>query len=335
MGAEKIDFKRIMDDVDVAEQTAFSNLMNERIFYLKDTNVSSRLYNLWKNADLLDSQPDIDSRKWVKLNFLEYVWLNIVRDMRVFGLSFEVIKNLKKELLSDIEKIVPRAAIEESKLEEITIGLFQEKEKCSYEKAKQMLDEIIKESKVDSLYQLIRKQMGKNFTVLGYNLFLSALKKSDSILIIYLVNDPKKTGEDDSSQLAYSIFNELVFLKADDLSLAKEILFSKPHLQLPLFYYITTFIKKHLKKSTEIGWLSPDEVKLLELVREGKAKTITIKFKNKKPEMLEVTKFKEGNLESELIKKFSKYKHAEVTCKIQGGKVQHFTITDKFKLNDK
>jgi hypothetical protein len=336
-----MDFKQIMNDIDWAEQNEFLKMMNERTFFLKDTSVSSRLYNLWKNADLLDSDQKGDSRKWVKLSFLEYIWLNIVQDLRSFGVPFEAIKSLKNMVLRDIE-ITTEGAVSEKQLEKIMAELLSAKENCSIEEAEQIMDGIKKENKVESLYQLIRKGMGNNFTELALNLCISAVKKTDSILVIYLVNEiitlEEKTKKDNDAdektpRLAYYIYNDMFFPKAEERKKIKEIIFSKPHLQLQLSYYITSFIKSHLKRSKEIGWLSEDEANLIALVREGKANTITIKFKNQKAEILEVTNSRHGDIESELINKFSKSEYADVTYKIQGGKVQHFAITKKFRLN--
>ena len=102
---------------------------------------------------------------------------------------------------------------------------------------------------------------------------------------------------------------------------------------LPLSTYIESFIKKHLVKSKIIGWLSEDETRLIEYVREGKAEQIKIKFKDEKPVLLEITKTRIDNMEDQLIKHFGKKEYVEVSYKVAGGKLQTFSITKKYKLN--
>ena len=315
----------------------FIKIMKERSFLLKDTNVSSRVYNSWKNAELLDS-PLEDSRKWVKLNFIEYIWLAIVRDLRVFGISFEVIKKIKAEVLSSPSLIV-KEVIDEKKINKMLIEMISVKESCSKVEAEKILGDIKKESNSETNVQLIEKFFGRSPSLIETYLCLKAVCNYDSSLFIFLKNiksDPETAIKEleDTSELNWFLYCQVNEGRPNDDKL-KEFLFSKPRLELPLSNYIDFFTFNHLEKSKKLGWISEEEAKLLHHVREGNAEQITITLKNKKVERIAVTKNESKNIEAKLIKGFGKNEFADVRYKIVNGKVDHFSITKKYKLNAK
>lgn len=331
-----MEFEKSMKDLlSTQKGITFLNSMRERQFFLKDTTITSRVYNLWKNAGLLDSAPANDeSRKWVKLNSIEYIWLNMVKDMRNFGLPFDTIKKIKEELLSSS---INKEVIDEEKIKKKLIDLIVEKGQCSKAEAEKIIEEVKKENKSQSFFQLIENTFGRSPSYLELNLCLKGLCNLESSLIIYLVSAENKSEaivneEENTSQLKWYLYNAINEGRLNNKEL-KEYIFSKPHLVLPLSTYIESFIKKHLVKSKIIGWLSEDETRLIEYVREGKAELIKIKFKDEKPVLLEITKTSKDNLEDQLIKHFGKKEYAHVSYKVAGGKLQTFSITKKYKLN--
>lgn len=78
------------------------NLVDERIIPLAETGVSSRVFNHWKKEGLLLDNPRKD--KWTKLNFYEYVWIRIIKSLRDYGCSIELIRKVKK-IMSKVSAI--------------------------------------------------------------------------------------------------------------------------------------------------------------------------------------------------------------------------------------
>ena len=72
--------------------------------YLKtsDLNVSSRVLNYWKNQGLLLEEPENWKYEHLRFSFLDYVWFNMIKELREYDISIRVIKNIKKGLMRSI-----------------------------------------------------------------------------------------------------------------------------------------------------------------------------------------------------------------------------------------
>lgn len=77
-----------------------SKYLRDRIIPLSETGVSSRVYNSWKQEQLLMEVQE--ENKWVRLNLLEFVWVMAIKNMREVGFSLSVIKEVKKILSEKI-----------------------------------------------------------------------------------------------------------------------------------------------------------------------------------------------------------------------------------------
>lgn len=88
-----------------------------RQFTIADINIDHRSILHWEKEEIIDKIKDTKDG-WRKYSFFDYVWLRIVMDMREFGISIPIIRNVKpvlfypvyKELIgqlsvADIEKI--------------------------------------------------------------------------------------------------------------------------------------------------------------------------------------------------------------------------------------
>lgn len=66
--------------------------LTEKKYTIKDTDSSYRVINHWCNAGLLDASRDSNENGWRKFNIVDLVWLRVVMELRVFGLSLNKIK---------------------------------------------------------------------------------------------------------------------------------------------------------------------------------------------------------------------------------------------------
>ncbi len=318
----------------------FLKVLRDEKFSLRDSTVSSRVYNLWKNEGLLDVFPNKD-RKWVTMSFVELIWLNMVRDMRVFGLSFEEIRKIKKKFLVDIDQD-KREGINEPKLSKAVVDLIKIRNKCSTQEAEQIIDEMKAESGFSSLDEFVNSFFGRGMTYLEAFLIMKGVLNKDSVLVIYLDHkkqsvEKRKNGkkiisdEENVPELDCHIYSEIHEEKSDS-KLVRDYIFRKPNLQIPISHYVTSLIRFNLEKSKEIGWLSESEYEIINQIRQGKAKSISIRFKNKKPEILEVTNIGQAQIEADLLNALRNYKYANVSIKKVDGKIANYEVTQKYKL---
>lgn len=85
-------------------------------------------------------------------------------------------------------------------------------------------------------------------------------------------------------------------------------------------------------KENEI--LSENEKLILFYIRKGDAKTITIKFANKKPCSMEVVCEKKIKIEARLCEIFQKHKFQELNIKTSNGSIVYSTIKTQIKLRE-
>ena len=74
-------------------------LKKEMVFKLSDTTISSRLYNHWVKIGIVNDNR-INERGWRYFTITDIVWIEIVLELRSFGLESNKIKKVKKLLLS-------------------------------------------------------------------------------------------------------------------------------------------------------------------------------------------------------------------------------------------
>ncbi|MCB1579902.1 MAG: MerR family transcriptional regulator [Alphaproteobacteria bacterium] len=74
-----------------------SKIIEDKRFTVKSTGgYSSRVINHWASKGLLGEHNHKD--KWKKFNFIDLVWLRIIRELRLFGMPLEKIENTRASL---------------------------------------------------------------------------------------------------------------------------------------------------------------------------------------------------------------------------------------------
>lgn len=81
----------------------FSQYLNERKLRVENKTFSSRLINHWEKIGLIeDTRSDVQG--WRKFSVMESVWLQIVSELRGFGLSLDTILNVRYHLTHNRDK---------------------------------------------------------------------------------------------------------------------------------------------------------------------------------------------------------------------------------------
>jgi len=68
---------------------------------VNDLNISYRTVNYWDKSQLLLSQRKTE-KSWRKFSFIDYLWINIVQNLREFGFATETIQKIKDLLTSPV-----------------------------------------------------------------------------------------------------------------------------------------------------------------------------------------------------------------------------------------
>ena len=80
----------------------FCDRIRDKQFSVKDINIPYQWVNNWDKEGLL-FEDEREDGKWRKFNFVDYLWIKVVVELREFGLSYDVIKKVKEVLSHKIE----------------------------------------------------------------------------------------------------------------------------------------------------------------------------------------------------------------------------------------
>ena len=66
------------------EQALNHGKLLEGVFSVKESGIDSKIFHSWKLEDLL---PTVPKGEWADLSFIDYLWLQTLETMRMFGCS--------------------------------------------------------------------------------------------------------------------------------------------------------------------------------------------------------------------------------------------------------
>src|SRR5207244_8824468 len=73
--------------------------VNEKQFTVKDGDVTYRVINHWTAQGLLDDGREDNSSDWRKFSLKDLLWLRVLRELRRFGLSLEMLRTAYNSLI--------------------------------------------------------------------------------------------------------------------------------------------------------------------------------------------------------------------------------------------
>lgn len=221
-----------------------------RQFSLKDVGITSRVHNNWRSLGIIPNAEEDGKRTY--FDFIQYLWLQIVKDLRVFGLPLETIASVKDYLfdenfmagvkLSDSDRVALRKALEDAAQRPIT-------------------DEELKEAEENL-------KRGNTFYPYRFSLIVLAHFQHRSNTNIYIFTDGGVT-----------VWSEL----EQSLNPEDTPVLSKPHVNIPLGHYFAQFLSDETKAEflPKIPILTREENEVLRAMRNDEVKELTIKFTKK------------------------------------------------------
>jgi len=75
------------------------SLIRSKRYTVKNTDVSYRVINHWEEKGLLPKNSVDSGEGWRKFSFVEILWLQVVKHLREFGLSLDLIKQVRENVM--------------------------------------------------------------------------------------------------------------------------------------------------------------------------------------------------------------------------------------------
>lgn len=280
----------------------FPNLLDELLeskYSINDLKIAPRDATYWDKQGILPVVKGPGMRR--KYDIVQSIWIKLIQQMRSLGIGLNTIKSLKENLLEpkiDLSRVDPTTLLS-------------------------LIDEVKK--KYDD--SLTPEQLLAEFAENGPSIFKSTViatvifRKS----IHCIVN---KDGE-------YVIYDSQ---RHHDL-LTKEKEFaefvSEPHFCISFSEAYRSLINDWSPKPflKEISLLSETELKILELIRRNDINSITIRYKEGEPYLLEVDEKNKVSIEQRFLDVISKNGFQKISVTITNGKIVHFENKVLKKLN--
>ena len=297
-----MDFMFEMQGIDATLET-LKMLQQEAFtgeFTLFDLKVSTRVFNHWLNFGLLPDNKVWKSGKAHQLNFSEYIWVKFIKELREFGVSLEMIKTVKQQLYAPIDNKIVSEMLSVYDKKELT---EQMRKRYSQEQAVKM------QSFIDGLSNTENNKT-EPISYLHYLIMVCILQRKE-VRILVDINGKvvPRIGDDENAMLE---------------AFKREIEFdSDSYLSISLFKFFKNFLlnKKYLEFASKNMILNDNEVFIMSLIREGKAKAINIKFENEKPSLIEMDNERKLQIQSKLSEILLKKQYQELIVKTQDGDI--------------
>lgn len=241
--------------------------------------------------------------KWRNFNFIDFIWIKTVEELRELGVSTKLIKAVKKKLFEPLDL---RGYVDSMKanpeLFENQIKSFSEQER---KKAR------------DYFAQVEKKPINKKIS-----LFFGVLNKAIQL----------------TEPIKLEIFKDgsIIIHKSNTLDSEEEVLrvVDEIHISLSITSILKNFLTGYSVQSiqilTDLKILQPHEINLLELINSGEYDSIKVIFKDSKMNSLELSKTQDAK--AKLMDIMKKGAYQNITIKSHKGVVSHIENTIKIKL---
>jgi len=240
------------------------HLANKKVQAEKEKASFYHYLNYWRRNGLL---PFIEKNKWGKLSFVQLIWIQILESMREFGLSLDVMKNVCDYFFMDAYKDnVPKINLTYTKNQlekKQRAGTIDEEEKIHLE--------FIKRNMTDEHW----------FTVLKFDI---------NYLTNLVVACIKENWLGGIAIFADGTVGE--YVNGNYTTHKKEpINPEKPHVYLPLKYYLSTFFEdSELATMVNPVLLTENEKQIVQEIRKGNIRELRIELEKGKIRRFESTK---------------------------------------------
>ncbi|MBN1181059.1 MAG: hypothetical protein JXB49_02150 [Bacteroidales bacterium] len=289
------DISRFLGQGIMATYDAYEAI-NERHIKSSELGISARNLNYYKTQGLFFSDTSFEKHEHIKFNFTEYVWFNIILELRKYDIGVSVIKDIKElfEYGFPFGEFMSEA---------------MQSEKFMNRLQKELKEEFIElmHSNVD--WTEVEKQVPVNLLSL---LIAEAITKRKSVS--FLVN-----REGEFYPFSFVDFNEL----SENESLLKFL--EKTYISISITQIIKKFISNFDLKlsSNKLMLLNDREAQVIKLIQDGELESLTVHLDEENAIQLIEAKESYNKLdkESRLLDLILKDGYQTIELKTQNGKI--------------
>ncbi|HWZ21060.1 MAG TPA: MerR family transcriptional regulator [Cytophagaceae bacterium] len=280
------------------EAKAMLDFLQQPLFHIKDLGLSQRVVMHWDNYGLLNIKRD-NNDEWRKFNFVDYVWIHIIQELRTMGVPLEIIKKSKATVLGEIHLEWMIKDIENN------------------------IDEI---KKINEAEKINLKNLIQNFRLKEqpHSIKLPFLLKIIADIIYY-----KRT-------LSLLVFSDGFTLPLWEGGLNGDYptdIVEKITFETHIIVSIPNIIRKFItsEKSAfilpKLNILEENEQQLLDLIQSGDYEKIIINFKNKKMKTMKLTK--QHDTKKKVVDVIMENSFQDIELVIHKGKIMKIKNTKK------
>ena len=290
----------------LSKAVALGEMLYEDRLVSSDTGYTARTINHWAQVGLIDNTRS-EGERWRRYNFVEFIWLKIIGELRKAGTPIEEILELKGMLFDPISMVQWREVVMKTpELLEAYKGLAEEDEDFRMmledpEWAKQVDEEEGKSIKL--LHILIAESITQRVPI------SLAVFPGEGFIPIY----PGRFDmleEDDHNRVLFDTHTRVSIT-----GIIKEFMADKDLAQFRI---------------THLPLLEDQEARLLELIHSGEYKSVKINFRDRKMKSLELVK--NQTVAKRIVDVLAEAKYQDIVIKTHDGKVAMVENTVKIQL---
>jgi DNA-binding transcriptional MerR regulator len=287
------------------ESVLLSLQLQEKLFVAADTGLPARHVQHWENEGLVDNTRE-EGQRWRRYTFVEFVWIKLVEQMRSMGIGIEVLLKVKKMLMEPVPVgNVWQAVLDDKEYLEETMARLSEPER---EAAKVMFEEIKRSD----------QKMNYRFNTLQLLIGIVVEKRCPVSVAVFLNGDV----------IAIEHHRDFKLPEAEENRLIHET-----HGHFSISELVKDFLAGELAPSRleSMSILPENETELLRVIHSGEYKSITINFRNKKMDSLELVKSQDTTRRVVDVLAESDYQNISIVT--HNGQVSKIENTVKIQLS--
>jgi len=304
---EKLPLKEFFGQDSFEKSFNLSFLFRKQIFTPKDLNVTYTNLNYWDKQGILSSSKKGKSA-WRSFNFIDYVWLRVIDELRELGFPTWQIKEARNFFFRPLE-------LDYKKIYE-TLNKDEINSLMPFEPGVNKV--LVQNMNKRMEHYSLQKAKKDGFTYFFYAICATILEKTPVSLLIFQddydiwIENKKKFYREDflykkatHSYISISLSNII-----KDFLLDENLIFALPQLEL----------------------LPPNQIRLLEIINSGNYEVITINFKDKKMKSLNLTK--KQDTKSKMVDIINEGRYQDISVKIHDGMIAVVENTIKEFVNN-
>ena len=253
-----------------------------------------------------------------QMNLVFYFYLNIILDLKAFGLNKNRLHKVKSYLFEEISLLEGVGELAKSEVDGESPTVSLTKSLTETIKSSDFHNPQVRESllrKIES-GEFLKGLEGKSVSLLFLNIFKLISVYHD----IYLLIDVN---------LDAMFVDEMELSNQDIVDLAKD-----SRIIIPLKQYLVNFIGNYSNHDfiSRTKLLNKNDIKVLEQLKQNDIESVTIKFHKGKPNTMEVKKQTKIEIQSRLSEVLLKGGFEDIILKTKQGNIYYSQLTTKTKL---